>query len=44
MDLIRERSIYCEGATGEKVRYDEVPKDMRSLVTDKRQVLTFILT
>ncbi|XP_022654457.1 elongation factor G, mitochondrial-like isoform X1 [Varroa jacobsoni] len=39
VDLIRERSIYCEGATGEKVRYDEVPKDMRSLVTDKRQEL-----
>ncbi|OQR69423.1 elongation factor G, partial [Tropilaelaps mercedesae] len=39
VDLIRERSIYCEGATGENVRYDEVPKNMRSLVTDKRQEL-----
>lgn len=38
VDLISERSIYCEGPTGEEVRYDEVPKNMRSLVTDKRQV------
>ena len=39
VDLLSEKSIYWEGEKGEKVRYDEVPEDMKSDVAEYRQKL-----
>lgn len=39
LDLIEERAIYFEGDYGDKIRYDEVPKDYRSEVQEKRHEL-----
>lgn len=39
LDLIEERAIYFEGDYGEKVRYDEVPKDRRTEVQERRHEL-----
>lgn len=39
IDLVQQKAIYFEGDYGLKIRQDEVPADMRSQVTDKRQEL-----
>ncbi|KAJ2944544.1 hypothetical protein O0L34_g3892 [Tuta absoluta] len=39
LDLIEERAVYFDGDYGEKIRYDEVPKDRRSEVQEKRHEL-----
>ncbi|KOB71445.1 Elongation factor G, mitochondrial, partial [Operophtera brumata] len=39
LDLIEEKAIYFEGDYGDKIRYDEVPKDYRSEVQEKRHEL-----
>ncbi len=39
VDIVEQKAIYFEGDYGLKVREDEVPKDMLSEVTDKRQEL-----
>jgi len=39
VDVIHRKSLYFEGPHGEVVREDEVPKDMRTEVEDKRQEL-----
>ena len=39
VDLVNERSIYFDGTAGEKIRYDEIPADMRAHATDARAEL-----
>ncbi|KAF9407699.1 hypothetical protein HW555_012372 [Spodoptera exigua] len=39
LDLIEERAIYFDGDYGETVRYDEVPKDKRTEVQERRHEL-----
>lgn len=39
IDLVEERALYFEGDFGLKVRADEIPKDMRTECSDKRQEL-----
>ncbi|KAJ0181632.1 hypothetical protein K1T71_002354 [Dendrolimus kikuchii] len=39
LDLIEEKAVYFDGEYGETVRYDEVPKDRRSEVQEKRHEL-----
>ncbi|CAH0700818.1 unnamed protein product [Spodoptera exigua] len=39
LDLIEERAIYFDGDYGENVRYDEVPKDKRTEVQERRHEL-----
>uniref|UniRef100_T1JTG7 Elongation factor G, mitochondrial n=1 Tax=Tetranychus urticae TaxID=32264 RepID=T1JTG7_TETUR len=39
IDLIDEKAIYFDGPHGEKVRHDEIPKDMRAEAVDRRQEL-----
>ena len=39
VDLIRMKAIYSEGAKGETVREDEVPKDIREFAQEKRRLL-----
>ena len=39
VDLIHERAIYFEGPSGDVIRYDEVPADMRAHATDARAEL-----
>lgn len=39
IDIVEQKAMYFEGDFGLKVREDEVPKDMLSEVTDKRQEL-----
>lgn len=39
VDLIKEHAIYFEGDLGTKIRYDEIPQEMRELAKDRRQEL-----
>nr|NVI74804.1 iconoclast [Cucujiformia] len=39
IDLIEQKAIYFEGACGEIVQYDQVPKEMTAEVTDRRHEL-----
>lgn len=39
LDLIEERAVYFDGDYGESVRYDELPKDRRSEVQERRHEL-----
>lgn len=39
LDVIEERAIYFDGDYGEKILYDEVPKDKRSEVQERRHEL-----
>ena len=39
VDLVNERSIYFEGSAGDKLRYDEIPADMRAHAKDARAEL-----
>lgn len=39
IDLIEEKAIYFEGDFGESIRYDEIPKELRSEATDYRHEL-----
>lgn len=39
LDLIEERAVYFDGDYGDIVRYDEVPKDRRSEVQERRHEL-----
>ncbi|CAH1645129.1 unnamed protein product [Spodoptera littoralis] len=39
LDLIEERAIYFDGDYGESIRYDEVPKDNRAEVQERRHEL-----
>ncbi|XP_012289242.1 elongation factor G, mitochondrial [Orussus abietinus] len=39
VDLVTQRALYFEGNFGEVVREDEIPKDMRTEVDEKRQEL-----
>lgn len=39
LDLIEERAIYFDGDYGETIRYDEVPKDNRAEVQERRHEL-----
>ena len=39
IDLITEKAIYFQGRFGEDIVYDDIPKEMRSECTDKRQEL-----
>lgn len=34
VDIIRDRAIYFEGDFGDKIRYDEVPQDLRAMTKD----------
>lgn len=36
VDLVNEQAIYFEGALGMNIRYDEIPKDMRTEATERR--------
>ncbi|CAB3231385.1 unnamed protein product [Arctia plantaginis] len=39
LDLVEERAIYFDGDFGVKIRYDEVPKDRRTEVQERRHEL-----
>lgn len=39
VDLITERALYFEGDFGMKIREDEIPKDMRTEASERRQEL-----
>ncbi|KAG5880215.1 hypothetical protein JTB14_019005 [Gonioctena quinquepunctata] len=39
IDLITEQSIYFDGSYGEQLRYDEIPKDMRTESDERRHEL-----
>lgn len=39
VDLIEEKAIYFEGDFGDTIRYDEIPKELRSEATDYRHEL-----
>lgn len=39
VDLVREKALYFEGAYGEDIREDEIPKDMRTECDERRQEL-----
>lgn len=39
IDLITERALYFEGDFGMKIREDEIPKDMRTEASERRQEL-----
>lgn len=39
IDLITQKAIYFDGSFGEEVRYDEIPKDMRTESDEKRHEL-----
>nr|XP_022914359.1 elongation factor G, mitochondrial [Onthophagus taurus] len=39
VDLIAQKAIYFEGDSGETLRYDEIPQEMRSECSDRRHEL-----
>ncbi|XP_013100626.1 elongation factor G, mitochondrial [Stomoxys calcitrans] len=39
VDLVGEKAIYFEGSLGTQIRYDEIPQDMRTESTERRQEL-----
>ncbi|XP_005189401.2 elongation factor G, mitochondrial [Musca domestica] len=39
IDLVGEKAIYFEGPLGTEIRYDEIPKDMRTESDERRQEL-----
>lgn len=39
IDLVNERAIYFDGAFGTNIRYDEIPKDMRTESSERRHEL-----
>lgn len=39
IDLVEQRAIYFEGAYGEQLRYDQIPKEMVAESTDRKHEL-----